>query len=714
MTNVARLQLSLSDVARLADVQRPVVSMWRQRPLVDFAFPSPVGLVSGEERFDAQEVADYLAATGRGNNPEAREDLAAHARLARVTDLDEVAIVHGLTALLCLATMTDEPLSTLSSAELHLLARTTDPDDSYLLHEILNLGGDLETLAAHADDLASASYSPSVAFERLLRQRASSAYPGQAATALVPAAQTLVARTAIVLAAEARAESPFFVDVTSSSGDLVLATTRVYAGELAPSVATVALDAPIARLARRRLRVHDVHRVDLAVDDAGDFTVRGADDQVAVHILQLPPAGEPALSDVDVLDAIGNLVVQLADGSRVVVIGPASALTDRPATGEVDLARDAIIRSDRLRAAIRLSKGLLPRSPRRALALWALGPAHPAVAVRDRWTAVADVSDRSLDDSLIDAIVTDVVAAMTPDERSAKGGQGLTVGDVDGERQVLGHQFRVARRVLTSSILPGRKPLVDRVVRSAGSSTRSAQAVEQAATIERLIGQLAPSSLDGVRVEPKRDEPASATAQGHATTVEQAVLDGRLQVVPGNRLEADHFAEGTEGRWVVGPAEVLSGAEDGPRRINLMTFAAHYPSGRLTEPGDVIVCTTPSARAIVDTAGGSVVQTPARVLRVTEAGRSSLLPAVLALDVNAVQGRGAGDWRRWQLRLLTSQAVETLAETTAALTQERGALLARLTDLDQLAAHLIDGVASGAVTITRNSSAPKTIATEGP
>ena len=71
MTNVASLQLSLSDIARLADVKRPVVSMWRRRPLAGHSFPRPVGMVFGEERFDAREVAAYLAVTGRGNNRDA-------------------------------------------------------------------------------------------------------------------------------------------------------------------------------------------------------------------------------------------------------------------------------------------------------------------------------------------------------------------------------------------------------------------------------------------------------------------------------------------------------------------------------------------------------------------------------------------------------------------------------------------------------------------
>lgn len=189
------------------------------------------------------------------------------------------------------------------------------------------------------------------------------------------------------------------------------------------------------------------------VDEADDFVIVGGSGEVAVHVLQVPPAGSPGLTDLEVLDVVGDLVVQLSDASRVVVIGPASALTDRPANSAIDLARDAIIRGDRLRAAIRLPRGLVPRSSRRMLALWALGPAHPAVPVRDRWTVVADVSDRSLDEATLEGIVTDVVAAMAPDEGSATRGGALAAMVTDDTAQVRGHQFRFARRVPTSSLL---------------------------------------------------------------------------------------------------------------------------------------------------------------------------------------------------------------------------------------------------------------------
>lgn len=703
MTNVSGLHLSLSDIARLAGVQRPVVSMWRKRPLTGVPFPSPVDRVGGEERFDAQHVADYLAATRRGLNPEASDDLAAHARLTTsATGLDETVSVPGLTALLCLGAMTDESLGDLSAAEVLGLAREVDPHDTLLVREIADLDAALPTLAAHAEDLASASYTADAAFARLLRQRAATAYPGLSATMLTPAARSLVARTAIALAADAGGDAPLFVDVADGGGDLLRAVVDGYAGELAPSVATLAVDSPIARLARRRMRVHDVHRVDVQRSDAGDFTFARGGSDVVVHVLQLPCAGEPGLSDIEVLDAIDNLVLQLDDDSRVVVIGPASALVDRP-SDEVDRARDAILRGDRLRAAVRLPKGMLPRSPRQPLALWALGPAHPAVAVRDRWTVVADVSNRPLDCAVIDGIVTDVVAAMTPDEASAKSGVVPSVVGGD-DAQVVGHRFRFARRVATSALLAGRASLVDRARTRRGLDLHEVSGIELAATMDRLLTEAGAPSLGGLVIEAAAEpQRVSGAVPPGETTVGQAITDGLVRVVPGNRLRAEDVSDDPDGRRVVGAAEVSGAAAVGRRRIDLLAFAELYPSGRFTEPGDVVVSVTPRG-AYVDRDGGSIVEAPARVLRITEAGRDRLLPEVLARDIAGSAVDRIDDWQRWPLRLLPRGSADDLAEAIAVVDRERATLSARLAALERAATTLVDGAASGALTVTKPSS----------
>jgi hypothetical protein len=74
--------ISLPDIALLAAVQRPVASMWRRRPArIGGPFPPAVIKAGRQELFDAAAVAEWLEVTGRGNNRNARADLAAFAAL---------------------------------------------------------------------------------------------------------------------------------------------------------------------------------------------------------------------------------------------------------------------------------------------------------------------------------------------------------------------------------------------------------------------------------------------------------------------------------------------------------------------------------------------------------------------------------------------------------------------------------------------------------
>lgn len=68
----AAATLSLADIAQLSGVQRPVVTMWRKRPKDGLPFPEP----THDGRFLSDEVVDGLEQTQRGNNPNARRDLA--------------------------------------------------------------------------------------------------------------------------------------------------------------------------------------------------------------------------------------------------------------------------------------------------------------------------------------------------------------------------------------------------------------------------------------------------------------------------------------------------------------------------------------------------------------------------------------------------------------------------------------------------------------
>ncbi|MBG6181670.1 hypothetical protein [Arthrobacter sp. CAN_A1] len=111
MPNVSTADLSLADVARLAQVKRPVVSMWRRRYRdADLPFPSPTTGSAGHPAFDVGEVAQWLHHTGRGNNPDAQLD----AGVFRSGTSASHPNTDALTALLCLKVLSGERLTGLS------------------------------------------------------------------------------------------------------------------------------------------------------------------------------------------------------------------------------------------------------------------------------------------------------------------------------------------------------------------------------------------------------------------------------------------------------------------------------------------------------------------------------------------------------------------------------------------------------------------------
>src|SRR5665647_3041893 len=235
--------ISLADVARLAKVQRPAVSMWRSRSAAsDSPFPRAIDRAGAQERFDSEQVGSWLELTGRGNNPDARADVAAFASLAGISLLGDERLFSGLTAMLALKAVTGGQLAGLDAEALLDLADNADPDDALLLREVTALGEDLPALALHADSLADAAFSPAGAFERLMSDRFRRHLPGHAVVALRVEAQSLVAHVARALAAGADIRPGLFVDPTCGGSDLLVATARLYDDESAPSVMTTDQD----------------------------------------------------------------------------------------------------------------------------------------------------------------------------------------------------------------------------------------------------------------------------------------------------------------------------------------------------------------------------------------------------------------------------------------------------------------------------------------
>ncbi len=672
-TATGTLRMTLADVASLAQVQRPVVSMWRKRssggPL---PFPGAAATANGVELFDADEVTAWLQATGRGNNPEAHNDVAVYAKLtvpAAEAPRNSRQTFDGLTSLLALKVITGETLSKSSAADLLDAADEADPDDVFLYSELEALGSALPGLASFADRLADSAFSASAAFEKLLGHRFKEGLREHSDTALTDAALKLVAAAATGLASTLDSR-PLFVDSTPGGSDVMLSIVHQF-GESAPvTFLNADHDGGASRLARRRLAVHGTDSGPVRVDAKGAFAVSGP----AVHVAQYPAPGDPALDTVGILSGIENIVLQMDDSQRAVVIAPARVLCDA-LPGEAGNLRSDLLRSGRVRAIVRLQQGMLRAKPREPQALWVLGPSFADVPIADRWTMVADLSTTPLTLDVSQDLISDVVASM-------------------GDRATIrAHSFRFARLVQTRVLLARTGALVSV---PPGRSTTAAAGAEAALRVEKLVRVLSSSAAESSALPAVL--PTESNAPPPPATVQDLINSGNLKYLKGIRLEVADL-QGKAGSRILGREELMDPHHAEPRFITLLDFAAKYPAGRLTEPGDVVFCTSPRPATMVDTEGGAVVVFPARILRIDQGDPGGLLPAVVAADINGLNPADK-TWRNWRLRRTAEAQRQPLTNALEALQHEQAQARERLKQLEELATLITDGVAGGSLTLT--------------
>jgi hypothetical protein len=719
MAQRAALLMTMSDIAALARVKRPVVSVWRARN-ADTAhpFPAPVTQRRGQALFDAGQVGEWLSDTRRGNNPDARADAAAHATLddatrqgatqhlamPRAPAAPPTSTFTALTALLALRRSLGHALSTMSDDELLDAADELDPDDESFYREIEGTHSRV-SLAVYVDDLVEAAYTESVAFEHLLANRSIPGSGDRGDSPLSPIALGLMAQTALALAAT-RSSDATFVDASGTSSDIIVAISNERANERTEQFTGLSADgdSATARLFRRRMIAHDIPRRPLHVQDDGSFVVTGA----VVHLGQFP--AQTATTAIEILTAIDQMALQMDDEQLAVMIAPASVLCDAGLSRQADELRSMVLRSGRVRAIVRLPVGLFPRKPQQALALWILGAAHEGTDLADRWTLVADLTAHRLDATSISDLVSDLVASL-------------------GDRAtVRAHAFRFARLALTRKLIASRDSLI------AGTSappTRStpllptgADLAIQVDALLTALGEVTPAhDLTDLNVEAVASPTTTRTL-----TIEQRIAARQLTYIPGNRLDDSAIVSGAadvygaavaSGIRVIGPAEIHGELPLGSRSIDRLRFATDYPAGRITEPGDVIFCTSPNPRAIVDTDGTSVVTFPARILRLgpsvgagagidskTE-GLGVLIAEIVAADINALAPQHKR-WKSWVLREVKATERVALVTALGSVRSLREAAVLRMTRLDELTTLLMAGSAAGTLTLTLASetSAP--------
>ena len=678
-----KLFISLSGIARLAQVQRPVVSMWRTRAAASASpFPAPVAQDRGSEVFDARQVAEWLVATGRGNNPDVVADASAYARFDATSRGDEGAF-HALTSLVALRAAVDQPIGALDRERLLDCADDIDPDDASLQSEIDGLGDELVPMARFVDVLVDGAYGASAAFESLLGERFRDGRRALTRTALEPQATDLVSELAVELSRsnpDADPERPVFVDPTGACGDLLIAVLKSVAENLDAGVMTANMNTSGARLLRRRLIAHQMSHTSLAVSATGEFTAAGA----SVHVAQFPTPASPVMSAVQILSEIDNIVLQMDDAQRAVVLAPATVLTDGRLATVADAIRSQILRSGKLRAIVRLPRGLVTSNPRQALALWVFGPAHESVARADRWTLVADLGDEPLSAAIRTDLVSDLTAAM------------------GNETSIRAHAFRFARPVSTGALLArsgslvaSTKPVVT-VPRIMAAQQRQQAGADFPARLDSIIAALGDDAPEAVRHVFTTGSPLSLPS----ATLGSLAGSRHIRCLSGARLSSTDLVEET-GYAVIGVEELAGNVEVGARRIDRLLLAAEYPAARLTEPGDVVFCTSPYAKAFVDSAGFSVVKYPARILRINPSDPAGLVAELLASDITQQSSR---EWKRWLARRVVPTERDGLAKALKSVASERAMFAERMRALSELQDVLVGGVVAGTLTTQNNNT----------
>ncbi|MEV5603189.1 hypothetical protein AB0L33_17285 [Streptomyces sp. NPDC052299] len=686
-------RIGYAEIAALAQVKRPVPTTWSRR---HSDFPAPVTRESGSPLFDAREVVDWLVRTGRGNAEprRLRAEAALHTLSAwRSSGLSAPDLVGALTALLCLRQQHDAPVGEKAWDDLLSEAADLDAEDTFLLAELQTVPDPDRlgpALGALADELTEAAYTPAEAFEWVLEARRRLGSHDLAADEPTPAVARALAALAGVdtLPDESVLATPY-----ARSGDVLAALHAAAAEDSGHTYLAAEPDPALARLVRRRMLVRGVYEFSLDVTEGETLSTEDWGDPDVLACALPYEAGETR-SAREVLERVQDLTDHLRDGSTAVVLGPADALVrPLPRHGDADRLRRSFLDKGLLKAAVGLPDGAFAYRPGYRTAVWVLS--RTPEDERAGRVLLADYSAQPLTEPVLDVLAGDIAIWRASGWR--------------GDRR---HELRHATVVRA-------KDLDDRPGSAFSPQHRSPEARYTRAVVER------PARIAEVeRHLAELEERATHRTGGHGplrtgavlrpedqqvrrTTVRRLLKDRRLRRRPGHRIAPEHLS--SDGHYaVLGPEEILGAARFGSRRIDRGLVLTAYEHVQFTEPGDLVVTTSPRFGVHVDTEGLSVVVAPARILRVHPDADPPVRPRVLAALLRAAaseHGRTSGAVR-------ASRGIEDLSvpdlgreeleryEAVLAEIERRAELLRQQTEaLDDLARITAAGMADTTLTI---------------
>ncbi|MFF4650888.1 hypothetical protein [Streptomyces sp. NPDC001380] len=688
-------RITYAEIAALAQVQRPVATTWSRRHP---DFPAPVAHEDGRPLFDARAVVDWLTTTGHGNADPRRlsAELALHTLAAwRTGGLSASVLVGALTALLCLRQQLDSAVADQSWEALLSRAADLDPEDLFLLSELHAVPAPDRTgpaLAALADELTEAAYTPAEAFDWVLEVRGRLGSPGQAADEPAPA---VVRALAAVSGIEALHEESVVATPCARTGGLLAALHALAPEGSGHTYLACDPDPARVRLVRRRMLVRGVYEFHLDVTEGEELSVDEWGDPDLLACV-LPYEAAETRRPQAVLQRVQELTNYLGTGCTAIVLGPADVLVrPLPRYDEADRLRRSFLHAGLLKAAISLPDGVLPYRPGHRTAVWVL--VRTAEEDRTGRVLLADLSAQPLTEPVLDALAEDIAIWR------ASGWQG-------DRRHQPRHAVIVTAKELDdrpgSAFVPRHRPAEARYTRDVLDRPGRISVLEQRLT--ELHGQSARHSADlraalGLQVVPRSEGQQPV----RYTTVNRLLEERRLRRRPGHRIAAEHItAEGHHP--VLTPDEILGTARVGGRRIDRGLLLTAYEHAQFTERDDLVVTANPRFGVYLDEVGVSVVAAPARILRVHPDADPPVRPRVLAALLRAA----AAEHARTSGAVRASRSIEDLlvpdlgraeAERFDALLAEvegRTALLReQCAALDDLARITAAGVTDGTLTI---------------
>lgn len=684
-------RITYAEIAALAQVQRPVPTTWARRHP---DFPAPVAHEDGRPLFDARAVVDWLASTRRGNTDalRLRAELALHTLAAwRTPSLPASVLIGALTSLVCLHQQLDAPVADGRPwGTLLDRAADLDPDDRFLVSELRALPDPDRTgpaLAALADELIDAAYSPAEAFDWILQARHRLGSRDLAADEPAPAVvRALVALSGVdTLGEDAVVAVPY-----ARTGDLPAALHDRAAEDSAHVHLAADPDPARVRLVRRRMLVRGVYEFRLDVVEGEELT---ADEWGYPNLLvcALPYEAAETRDAKAVLERVAALTDYLDTGATAVVLGPADVLTG-PLTrhSEADRLRRSFLKPGLLKAAISLPDGAYAYRPGYRTAVWVL--ARISEEQRTGLVLLADYSAQPLTEPVLDALAEDIAIWRT-----------------SGWIRDRHHEPRHAA-IVAGAHLDERPGVPFTPQHRTPDSRHTRTVVERPAVIsdlERRLGELQERSRAGELRLPAQAELRPENQPVGRTTVGRLLRTRRLRRRPGHRFAPEHLTP--DGHYtVLTPEEILGTARVGARRMDRGIFLTAYGHAQFTEPGDLVVTAHPHFGVYVDMEGVCLVAAPARILRVHPDADPPVRPRVLAALLRAA----AAEHARTSGAVRASRRIEDLSvpdltraeadlyEAVLTGIENRAALLREQTAaLDDLTRVMAAGMTDGTLTI---------------